>query len=147
MSAVNVHATVVILGTHGILIRGPSGSGKTTLSLTMMAMAGERHAALVGDDQVFVENRNGVLLAHHARPIAGQVEVFGLGPRDIDYRRAARIDLVVTLESEPTVSRFQEIGRAQIEGVDLPAFDLPARRSRQSTLVLSTWLGWPPFAK
>ena len=52
-SAGYIHATVVLVGEAGVLIRGASGSGKSALALALMSEAGRRglFARLVGDDR------------------------------------------------------------------------------------------------
>lgn len=145
MSRSNIHATAIVVGDRGILISGPSGSGKTTLALTLVqhALQAGRHAALIGDDQVLVEAHGGRLLAYPPETIAGQVEVYGLGPQRVDWRPSGEIDLAVEL-FETGAPRFQEAGKREIVGVSILALDLPARRTLQSALVLNSWLGVRP---
>ena len=50
-----LHATAVVVGESGVLLRGPSGAGKSSLALALIWAARERagFAALVADDRVF----------------------------------------------------------------------------------------------
>ena len=54
MTAPTVHATAIVIGETGVLIRGRSGSGKSSLALALVArvrLAGG-FAAFVADDRV-----------------------------------------------------------------------------------------------
>jgi HPr kinase/phosphorylase len=74
-----IHATALIVGHHGILIRGPSGSGKSRLALTLLQSAGSGFARLVGDDRIHLEAVHGRLLMRPATALAGLIEIRGLG--------------------------------------------------------------------
>lgn len=146
MSRPNIHATAIVVGDRGILIRGPSGSGKTTLALTLVqnALQAGRHAALISDDQLFVEAHAGRLLVYTPESIAGLAEAYGFAPQPVEARPNAQIDLVVEL-TEKAAPRFQEIGKREISGIEVAALTLPARHTLQSQVVLAAWLGLRPF--
>lgn len=148
MSLPNIHGTALILGDRGVLITGPSGSGKTTLALTLLQQAQSRgvYAALIGDDQVLAEAMSARLIVHASPAIAGLAEVYGLGPRPLQWRLSGQIDLLVELVAAGEAARLQEIAQREIAGVPLSAISLPTRKSLQSALVLSSWLSWQPFA-
>ena len=76
-----IHATCLLIGPHGVLIRGPAGAGKTSLALALIEAchAEGRFARLVADDRVHVEPLNGRLVARTPAEIAGKVERRGLG--------------------------------------------------------------------
>ena len=97
-----VHATCVIVGEAGVLIRGPSGSGKSALAREMI-LAAERSARfvrLVADDRVRIANRNGRLLASTPPAIAGKLEARGFGVLTMPYERCAIVRLVIDCLAE-----------------------------------------------
>jgi serine kinase of HPr protein (carbohydrate metabolism regulator) len=144
----NIHATALIMGDHGILIRGASGSGKTTLALALMQAARGlgRHAALIADDQLLVEAHDGRLIVTAPPTIASLAEAYGLEPRPVPYRASGLIDLAIDLTEGAHSPRFQEGQRTEIAGVALPLLVLEARQSRRSCLAIAAWFAWPPFA-
>lgn len=81
MGPERVHATCVVVGEAGLLLRGPSGAGKSRLALDLLLAARRagRHAALVADDRLAVEPRHGRLIARTLPATAGLIEVRGLG--------------------------------------------------------------------
>ena len=77
-----IHATAVLVGARAVLIQGPPGSGKSGLALALLQAEQGRalpFACLVGDDRVHVEPVHGRLLVRPAAPLAGQIEVRGVG--------------------------------------------------------------------
>jgi HPr kinase/phosphorylase len=100
---VTVHASCVVIGEAGVLVRGPSGSGKSVLvrELILEAQALGRFARLVCDDRVRLGNRNGRLVASVLPAIAGRLEARGLGLLPVAYERAAVVRLVVDCLTEP----------------------------------------------
>jgi serine kinase of HPr protein (carbohydrate metabolism regulator) len=102
MNAVSstIHASAVLVGMRALLIRGPSGSGKSRLVLDLLqAAAGGRllFARLVADDRVHVEVAHGRLVARPPAPLAGYLEVRGLGILRLPYEPIAVVSLVVDL--------------------------------------------------
>ena len=77
-----VHATCILIGRHGVLIRGASGAGKTALAGTLIreTQRDGGFACLVADDRVALTARNGRLVARVPAPIACimQLQVPGL---------------------------------------------------------------------
>ncbi|MFM2281521.1 MAG: hypothetical protein RLZZ444_3752, partial [Pseudomonadota bacterium] len=74
-----VHATAIVVGSTGLLLVGPSGSGKSTKALQLMSTARRvaHFAALVSDDQVFLEIRNDKVIASAPPTILGKIEIRG----------------------------------------------------------------------
>ena len=140
MPAKNHHATVVVVGSKGVLLRGPSGAGKSELALALLqqAKAEGMFAILVADDQVFLSEHAGRLVARAPEAIAGLVEIRGLGPVGIGHEPAAVIDLIADLVPEPP--RYQEPAAETIEGVTLPRFEVAGRNLPQATHVLLSLL-------
>ncbi len=116
------HATCVVLGEAGVLIRGESGSGKSSLGLALLERAAARglFAALVADDRVRIALRHGRLVARPHPAIAGRIEVRGLGLLGRPAEEACLLRLVVDLV--PAAPRLPEPGaeRADLLGISLP---------------------------
>jgi len=76
-----VHGTALVVGTTGLILVGPSGSGKSSLAVRLLAGALQagHFAALVGDDQVFVDWINGRAIASAPETIRGMIELYGSG--------------------------------------------------------------------
>lgn len=98
----SLHATCLLVGADGVLIRGRSGAGKTTLALAMIDHVEGRQgfARLVADDRVHVEARHGRLLAEAPPALFGLAERRGLGVVPIKAERAAILALVVDIDAE-----------------------------------------------
>jgi len=96
----SIHGNCIVLGDSGILIRGPSGSGKSTLSHRLINLAGQNghFARLVGDDRILLQANGGRLIASGHPAIAGQIEIRGIGIRNVDYENRAVIRLLVDCE-------------------------------------------------
>lgn len=115
-----IHASAILLGHRGILIRGPSGSGKSRLTLAILQNAGADFARLVGDDRIHLEAAHGRLLMRPAKALEGLMEVRGLGIVRLPYEPVAVASLVIDLDA-PDVGRLpQETDlEAKIGGVTL----------------------------
>lgn len=92
-----IHATGVIVGHRGILIRGPSGSGKSRLALTLLQSQRTGFVRLVGDDRLHLEALHGRLLMRPATALAGLLEVRGLGIVRLDFEPVAVVHLAIDL--------------------------------------------------
>lgn len=75
ITAMPRQSTCVAIGGRGVLIEGPPGCGKSSLALALI----DRGAALVGDDGVMLEMREGRLWAVPPANIAGLLEVRNVG--------------------------------------------------------------------
>ena len=138
----NIHATALVLGDRGVLIRGRSGSGKTTLALALIAsfQSQGRFARLVGDDQLFPAARNGRLVVRPPVAIAGLVEIPGFGPQPLPFLADAVIDRVVWLVPETAAPRLADPRTEAIAGVELPRLDLAARNTAAAAVAVTAWL-------
>jgi HPr kinase/phosphorylase len=120
--AATVHASCVIVGEAGILIRGESGSGKSTLARELLdrAEGAGLFARLVCDDRVALSHRHGRIIARTLPPIAGRLEIRGLGIVHRPWEPAAVVRLVVDCGTAPL--RMPEAGGLQTDvcGVTLP---------------------------
>ncbi len=116
-----IHATCVLIGGNGVLLRGPSGAGKSDLALRLI----DRGAELVADDQVLLDLRpvdpekpvsdgpetgtaGPTLWACAPEPIAGQMEVRGVGLISVPIAREAPVIAVFDLAGPDQVPRLPE---------------------------------------
>ncbi|MGO7420563.1 HPr kinase/phosphorylase [Rhizobium ruizarguesonis] len=76
-----MHATAIVVGKTGLLFSGPSGWGKSMLAFTCMTEARRLglFTALVADDQVFLSEEAGAVIAACPPSIAGLIELRGTG--------------------------------------------------------------------
>lgn len=116
--AETIHATAVLAGRNGILIRGASGSGKSSLAAALI----ERGAALVADDRLHIAARNGRLIASAPAAIAGQMEMRGRGIVRVPHERSAVVRLVVDMVPDGELERMPEAGQTstEVSGISLP---------------------------
>jgi serine kinase of HPr protein (carbohydrate metabolism regulator) len=120
-----LHATALVVGEMGVLLRGPSGAGKSSLALALIWAARERacFAALIADDRTFARAFGDRLVARGAPEFAGRIERRFEGLVAVAAEPAAVIRLVVDLagrgESPPRLPEEGEL-TAEILGVRLP---------------------------
>lgn len=117
-----LHATALVLGERGILIRGAAGAGKSSLAEELLAAAAAagRHAALVGDDRVILEARGGRLLCRPHPAIAGLIELRGAGLLPRPSVPVAVLHLCVDLDPAAPRAPEEEPGPFEAGGVRLP---------------------------
>jgi HPr kinase/phosphorylase len=137
--AASVHASAVLVGNRGILIRGPSGAGKSHLAfdLILAGRAGQiPPAVLIGDDRVHLRVSQGQLLVRPARELAGLIEIRGLGIRRCDFVAEAIVGLVVDL-SATDAERLPppEALQARISGVMIPRIPVGANYAALALIV------------
>jgi HPr kinase/phosphorylase len=139
-----VHATAILFGEAGVLIRGAPGSGKTTLALCLVDRwsAAGRFAALVADDRVSLAAVGGRLVARVPPTIAGLVEIAGLGIVPVNHEPAAVIALVIDLADRAAIARMPEPATRteRLMGIDLPRLEVPARRAEVGFLAVEAAL-------
>ena len=132
-----VHATVVVIGETGVLIRGPAGAGKSSLALALVEAAMRRgwFGRLVGDDRVDLAAYGGRVVARGHPALRGRIERRGEGLLDVPWEAAARLGLVVDLRPPDELPRLPEAaaGVCTVEEVVLPRLLLPARDGRPDT--------------
>jgi serine kinase of HPr protein (carbohydrate metabolism regulator) len=123
-----VHGTGVALGDKGALLRGASGSGKSDLALRFLYLSSEHlgaRPALISDDRVLLEKRNGRIFASAPSPLGLNMEVRGVGIVAAAHT-AESIELtqLVDLDDPMAIARLPAGDeREEILGV-------PVRRSR-----------------
>jgi len=124
-----LHATALLVGESGVLLRGPSGAGKSSLALALIWAAGERagFAALVADDRAFARAFGGRLVVRGAPEFAGRIERRFEGLITVAAESAAVVRLAVDLAGRgETPARLPEEGELSTEilGVRLPRVPL-----------------------
>jgi HPr kinase/phosphorylase len=128
-----VHATAVLFGAAGVLIRGPSGAGKSSLAWRLI----RRGAILVADDRVHLSACNGRLLATAPEALAGKLELRGGGILRVPFERSAVIKLVVDVVPEADLERLPEACDLSVEvlGVELARQAAPGASIRALILI------------
>lgn len=127
--APTVHATCVVVGAAGVLIRGAPGAGKSSLALELIDAARRDggYAALVADDRVRLEQISGRLLATCPEALASLIEIRGVGIREAPHLPAAVIRLLVDMEPEPVRMPDEDAATDRVEGVALPRLAVAER--------------------
>ncbi|HWB49175.1 MAG TPA: serine/threonine protein kinase [Stellaceae bacterium] len=110
------HATSVAIGGRAVLLRGPSGSGKSDLALRLI----DAGARLVADDQSEVRRDGEALFVRCPAPIAGLIEVRGVGLVKVDSVPTARLALIADLVAPQHTERLPEPRNATILGLAIP---------------------------
>ena len=114
------HMTCVALDGAAVLFRGPSGAGKSDLALRAI----EAGWTLVSDDRVVLARENARLLASPPPSLAGLIEVRGLGLVAAPSAHRVPVALLVDLVAPTAIERMPDISLIEIDGVQIPRFDL-----------------------
>jgi serine kinase of HPr protein (carbohydrate metabolism regulator) len=122
---VNIHATGVLVGGRGVLIRGAAGAGKSLLALELLA----RHAGarLVADDRVDIEPEGRGVSMRAPPALAGRIELRGRGIVARPFVSPAPVDLVVDLVDELVRMLEETAFTTDLLGMDLPRCPVPRR--------------------
>ena len=124
MNPILAHGTAVQVGETGLLFIGPSGSGKSSLALQLMfsaRLAGHK-AALVSDDQVFLQAVDGAVIASAPASISGMIELRGSGIGQVKTVAEAMLHHAVRLvdvHAENRIPEQNQTWRAE-GGIELP---------------------------
>ncbi|MEO6011979.1 MAG: hypothetical protein ABIQ30_00125 [Devosia sp.] len=123
----NIHATGLVLGKTGLILRGPSGAGKSLLALELIDEWEARglEAKLVSDDRVEVEATKTGLVMYAPKEIGGLIELRGRGIVEREFAQKASLHLVVDMVD--TLERMVEEDalKTEIEGVTLDRCPVP----------------------
>jgi serine kinase of HPr protein (carbohydrate metabolism regulator) len=116
------HAGLIALydrgGWKGVLIEGQSGSGKSDLALRCLS----RGFRLVADDRTRLWVSEGRLFGGAPEPIAGLIELRGIGVLPEPARRLAEVRLVVRcLEPADSLERMPDRDTRVLMGITLPS--------------------------
>jgi serine kinase of HPr protein (carbohydrate metabolism regulator) len=127
MPATNIHATGLVLGSTGLILRGPSGAGKSLLALELIDEWEARglEGRLVSDDRIDVEATRTGLVMHAPKAIEGLVELRGRGIVSRPFVARAPLHLVVDLVD--TLERLVEEDSlvTTLEGVEVARCPVP----------------------
>jgi HPr kinase/phosphorylase len=128
-----VHATCLEIGGCGVLILGAPGSGKSDVALRLIDQPGRgtgpetMTARLVADDQVVITRRGDRLFAAPPAPLAGRLEVRGIGIVPADHAPEAELAMAVRLADASGIERLPEHGEVLILlGVAIPEIPVDA---------------------
>lgn len=139
MAEPSIHASALVIGTTGLLLRGPSGSGKSMLGhqLITNSHAAGRHAVWVADDRVQLEHVNGRILARPVPELAGLAEFRGLDVQPVEHSAHAVIDLIVDLTG--AAERVPEPIKVQLlpDGPALPLLRVPAQNLANAAILIA----------
>ena len=127
-----MHATCVAIGRCGVLLLGPPGAGKSDLALRLIDQPGSgisgelKLATLVADDQVVVTRQGDALVARAPAPLAGKLEIRGLGIAPAKFAESAKLALAVRLAPSSTIERLPAIDMQRFSccGLSLPEIAL-----------------------
>jgi serine kinase of HPr protein (carbohydrate metabolism regulator) len=124
----NHHATALLLGDRGVMLRGPSGAGKTALALAIIdwARAVGVFGRFVGDDQVLLRRCGGRIVAEAPATIAGLAEIRGFGPVPTVFEPRALIDLVVDIVGRGSEPRYQPDATTMLLDIEVASLLLDA---------------------
>ncbi len=129
---VSLHASCVVVGDAGVLIRGASGAGKSRLAMEIVEDARVRglFARLVGDDRIRVASRHGRLVARAHPAIAGRIERRGVGILAVAHLDAAVVRLVIDLAMGTTDGGLERLPDACASETTILGIRLPRLNSR-----------------
>lgn len=113
---IQVHGTTVALDGIAVLIRGEPGSGKSDLALRLI----DRGARLVADDRTRLDLEHGQLIASCPAPIAGLLEVRGVGILPVPSTERVPLGLVAELAPEEAIERLPEPQVCEYLGIEVP---------------------------
>ena len=99
MPRTNIHATGLVLGKTGMILRGPSGAGKSLLALELIDEWEARglEAKIVSDDRIDIEASGNRLTMLAQKAIEGLVELRGRGIVSRPFVAKSTVHLVVDL--------------------------------------------------
>ena len=109
-----LHATCVAFEGQAVLLIGSSGSGKSAIALDLIS----RGAELVSDDQVILEERDGVLVAKPVEQLEGMIEARGIGILSTEAVSSASVSLVVDLD-QTELKRLPEKRTKELLGISV----------------------------
>lgn len=136
MTAPSIHATAIVIGTKGLLIRGVSGSGKSSLAEMLILSAVRRgiYAGLVADDRVCLTVAHGRVIAACPATIRGKLEVRGFGIVAANHVPQAQIHLIVDLVAAEEIERLPEesFSLQCLEGGEVPGLRCPAAQPQDA---------------
>ena len=127
MSLVNIHATGLVLGKTGLILRGVPGAGKSLLALELLDEWEARGlpAKLVSDDRIDIEATPRGLVMHAPKAIEGLIELRGRGIVSRPFVTKAPLDLVVDLVDSLERMVEEDSLVTELEGISLARCPVP----------------------
>jgi serine kinase of HPr protein (carbohydrate metabolism regulator) len=127
MSRTNIHATGLVLGKIGLILRGVPGAGKSILALELLDEWELRGAPakLVSDDRIDIEATSGGLVMHAPRAIEGLIELRGRGIVARPFVRRAPLHLVIDLVDSLERMVEEDALVTTLEGIALARCPVP----------------------
>ena len=138
-AVLNLHASTLVAGEAGILIRGAPGAGKTRLALAFVAQVRllGGFARLVADDRTLLVRHRDRLVARPHPAVAGLVERRGLGIEPVEHEPACVLALAVDLvEGWPDRLPEPAARRCEIARVVLPRLAVAMGASTSDAVAL-----------
>ncbi|MGY5809339.1 HPr kinase/phosphorylase [Rhizobium sp. LEGMi198b] len=139
--ATNVHGTAIVIGKTGLLFLGPSGSGKSTLAFACLAAAKPLglSATLVADDQVFITQREGAIIAECPPSIAGLMEIRYTGIVRLPHVSEAEMHFAIRPVDPATAERLPpEDEQIDVtESIRLPLIRLSAALANPLAVIMA----------
>ena len=129
--SVTLHGSAVAYKDRGLIVTGDSGTGKSSLTTELIAHG----AGLVADDWVVIERgRAGGLVMSAPKPIAGLLELRGIGLVRLPYTDQAPLTCIVDLNREPA-ERLPRLQERRFLGVSYPVICGKGRPGLASALM------------
>lgn len=127
MGRSNIHATGLVLGSTGVILRGPSGAGKSLLAIELIdewELRGQE-SRLVSDDRIDVEATRAGLVMHAPKAIEGLIELRGRGIVSRPFVAKAPLHLVVDLVDALERMVEEDALLTELEGISLARCPVP----------------------
>ncbi len=118
-----VHGSCCAWDGLAVLLRGEPGSGKSDLALRLI----DSGFVLVADDRVELTLEGGRLVAAAPQPLAGLIEVRGIGILQLRAHARAPLTLLADLAPAGERERLPDPSRERLLGVDLPRITVDPR--------------------
>ena len=119
---------------RGVLIEGPSGAGKSDLVLRALHLG----FRLVADDRALVFVSQGRLFGRPPAPLAGLMEIRGVGVSAFSHVAFAEVALKARCVADPNdVERLPDPAGATLLGVETPTLDLWAPAASAPTKLIA----------
>jgi serine kinase of HPr protein (carbohydrate metabolism regulator) len=127
MGRSNIHATGLVLGKTGLILRGPSGAGKSLLALELIDEWEMRglDAKIVSDDRVEIEATRTGLVMHAPKAIEGLIELRGRGIVNRPFTDKAPLHLVVDMVDSLERMIEEDALVTSLEGASLARCPVP----------------------
>ncbi|MDP4593783.1 MAG: HPr kinase/phosphatase C-terminal domain-containing protein [Beijerinckiaceae bacterium] len=131
-TAHNIHASAVVLGEAGVLIRGAPGAGKSALASQLICDAPAKglFSQLVGDDRIILKAAGGRLIARPHPSLSGLIEQRWEAIVRVPHQPSAVLHCVVDLVAlaPQQLERLPEAAQDRFvwRDISLPRLVLPA---------------------